>query len=105
MPLGAPGDLQFLAPNRGLLAVEGNATVPRGPVRLRRRSAGTSSRPSAAARAPRRAIASPGPREFWTVTEPSQPRAGTGTALCHFKDGEVVGSYSTPLSRPTPTGR
>ncbi|MFM9127157.1 MAG: hypothetical protein ACKOTA_06305, partial [Solirubrobacterales bacterium] len=29
-PLGAPGDLQFWAPNRGLLAVEGNALIPRG---------------------------------------------------------------------------
>ena len=30
VPLGKPGDLQFLAPNHGLLAVSGNATVPAG---------------------------------------------------------------------------
>ena len=28
--LGAPGSLTFWAPNRGLLAVEGNGVVPRG---------------------------------------------------------------------------
>jgi hypothetical protein len=30
VPLGAPGDLQFYAPNRGLLGIEGNDTIPRG---------------------------------------------------------------------------
>ena len=40
-------------------------------------------------------IAWAGPAEFWTVSEPSRPRQGSGTALCHFKDGVVAGSYST----------
>ena len=102
VPLGRPGDLQFLAPNHGLLAVEGNATVPAGLYfydgagwhqlvdGLRR------------ARAQSR-IAIAGPREFWTITVPSKPRDQTeGAALCHFRDGEVVASYSTPLQSPDP---
>ena len=41
-----------------------------------------------------------GPTEFWTITTPStlsgSPWVGAdGTALCHFKDDAVVGSYST----------
>ena len=65
-------------------------------------AAGTSSRPSAAAPATRRGSPGPGPDEFWTITEPSQPRVGVGLGLCHFKDGVVVGSYSTPLQSPDP---
>lgn len=101
VPLGAPGDLSFYAPNRGLLSVEGNATVPRGlffydgtgwrQLATVCGGAGDSSR-----------IAWAGPDEFWTVTEPSLPRIGSGLALCHFKDGQVVGSYSTPPQSSDP---
>jgi hypothetical protein len=101
VPLGPPGDLQFFAPNRGLLAVEGNATVPRGlfvynGVTWRQLStvcggAGDTTR-----------VAWAGPTEFWTITQPSQPRVGSGTSLCHFLDGQVVGSYSTPPESQDP---
>lgn len=101
VPLGAPGDLSFYAPNRGLLSVEGNATIARGLYFYdgsgwRRLAtvcggAGDSSR-----------IAWAGPDEFWTLTEPSLPRIGSGVGLCHFKDGVVVGSYSTPPQSPDP---
>ena len=47
-------------------------------LQLERRRAGTSWRPSAAARATRRGSPGPGPTEFWTVSEPSLPRAGAG---------------------------
>ena len=102
VPLGRPGDLQFLAPNHGLLAVSGNATVPTGlyfydGVEWRQLSTVC----GGPARTTRIAIA--GPREFWTITVPSRPRAQTeGTALCHFRDGQVVASYSTPLQSPDP---
>jgi hypothetical protein len=101
VPLGAPGDLSFYAPNRGLLAVEGNAAVARGlylwdGVSWRQLStvcggSGDTTR-----------IAWAGPTEFWTITEPSQPRVGAGRALCRFKDGKVVGSYSTPSQSSDP---
>ncbi|MFZ1154829.1 MAG: hypothetical protein WAN93_07995, partial [Solirubrobacteraceae bacterium] len=100
-PLGTPDDMQFLAPNEGLLSVEGNAVVPTGLFFWNGRSwrqlstvcggSGEASR-----------IAWAGPDEFWTITEPSEPRVGSGLALCHFKDGVVVGSYSTPLQSPDP---
>jgi len=101
VPLGAPGDLRFLGPGRGLLAVEGNAAIARGlyfydGVRWRALST-VCGGPADTAR-----IAWAGPTEFWTVTEPSRPRAGSGTALCHVKDGVVVGSYSTADSAADP---
>lgn len=101
VPLGTPDDMQFLSPNEGLLSVEGNAAVPTGlffwnGVAWHQLStvcggSGEASR-----------IAWAGPEEFWTITEPSEPRVGSGLALCHFKDGVVVGSYSTPLQSPDP---
>jgi hypothetical protein len=100
-PLGTPDDMEFLAPNEGLLSVEGNAAVATGLYFWNGRSwhqlstvcggSGEASR-----------IAWAGPDEFWTITEPSEPRVGSGLALCHFKDGVVVGSYSTPLQSPDP---
>ena len=47
-------------------------------------------------------IAWAGSDEFWVITEPSEPRVGSGLGLCHFKDGVVVGSYSTPIQSPDP---
>jgi hypothetical protein len=102
VPLGTPGDLQFLAPNHGLLAVGGNATVPQGlyfydGVEWHQLSTVC----GGPGRTTRIAIASA--REFWTISVPSRPRAQTeGTALCRFLDGNVVGSFSTPLESADP---
>lgn len=100
-PLGTPDDIEFLAPNEGLLSVEGNSVVPQGLLFWNGRGwhqlatvcggSGEASR-----------IAWASPDEFWTITEPSEPRVGAGLALCHFKDGVVVGSYSTALQSPDP---
>ena len=94
VPLGPPGDLKFYNPSRGVLAIEGNDTIPRGlftydGVEWRQLST-VCGGPGDTAR-----IALAGPREFWVVSEPSRPRVGSGTALCRFKDGQVVASYST----------
>ena len=93
--------MEFYAPNEGLLSVEGNATVPAGLFFYNGRGwhqlstvcggAGEASR-----------IAWAGPDEFWVITEPSEPRVGAGLGLCHFKDGVVVGSYSTAFQSPDP---
>jgi hypothetical protein len=94
VPLGAPGDLQFWAPNRGLLAVEGNALVPRGLLVYDgggwRRLAVVCGGSADTIR-----IAWAGPTEFWTISAPSRPRLGNGTTLCRFKDGQVAASYGT----------
>lgn len=101
VPLGAPGDLKFWAPNRGLLTIEGNDTVPRGIYSWNGQSwhqlATVCGGPAETAR-----IAWAGPTEFWVVSVPSQPRAGSGLALCRFKDGQVVGSWSTRVDAADP---
>ncbi|HEX8689415.1 MAG TPA: hypothetical protein VF729_04145 [Solirubrobacterales bacterium] len=101
VPLGAPGDLQFWAPNRGLLTIEGNETIPRGIYSWNGQSwhqlATVCGGPGDTAR-----IAWAGPTEFWVVSEPSLPRRGSGLALCRFKDGQVVGSWSTRVDAADP---
>jgi hypothetical protein len=94
VPLGAPGDLSFWSANRGLLTVAGNSTIPQGLYSWDGLSwhqlATVCGGPGDTAR-----IAWAGPTEFWVVSEPSQPRSGSGLALCRFKDGQVVSSWST----------
>jgi hypothetical protein len=101
IPLGVPGDLSFWEPNRGLLTVEGNTTIPRGIFSWDGQSwhqlATVCGGPGDTAR-----IAWAGPTEFWVVSEPSLPRSGSGLALCRFKDGQVVGSWSTRVDAADP---
>ncbi len=101
VPLGDPGDLSFWAPNRGLLTVAGNDAIPRGIFSWNGRSwhqlATVCGGTGDTAR-----IAWAGPREFWVVSVPSPPRGGGGLALCRFKDGEVVGSWSTRVDAADP---
>ena len=78
VPLGAPGDLKFFAPNRGLLSVEGNSTIPRGLFsydgRSWRQLSVVCGGPGDTAR-----IAFAGPNDFWVVlslihiSEPTRP--------------------------------
>lgn len=92
--LGAPGSLTFWAPNRGLLAVEGNSVVPRGILAYDGESWHTLATVCGGPGDTMR-IAWAAADEFWTVSEPSRPRQGSGTSLCRFKGGVVVASYST----------
>ncbi len=93
-PPNAPGDLSFQAPNRGLMTVSGNNSVPEGLYSwdgVQWHQLATVCGGGANAR-----IAWAGPDEFWTIARPSLPRDPVpGLALCHFKGGEVVGSFST----------
>jgi hypothetical protein len=101
VPLGAPGDLRFWAPNRGLMTVEGNSTIPRGLYSWNGQSwhqlATVCGGPAETAR-----IAWAGPDEFWVISEPSLPRAGSGLALCRFRNGQVVSSWSTRIDAADP---
>jgi hypothetical protein len=101
VPLGAPGDLKFWAPNRGLMTIEGNSTVPRGLYSWNGQSwhqlATVCGGPAETAR-----IAWAGADEFWVVSEPSLPRTGSGLAICRFKDGQVVSSWSTRIDAADP---
>lgn len=100
VPLGMPGDLKMWAPNRGLLAVAGNAVVPKGLYAYDGASwhllATVCGGDGSTAR-----IAWAGPREFWTIADVRDGQTGMpGTTLCHFRDGEVVASYGTLASDP-----
>jgi hypothetical protein len=94
VPLGRPGDLSCWSATRCLMAVEGNAIVPRGLYHydgVDWRSLSTvCGGPADTTR-----IAWASATEFWVLTEPSLPRGGGGLGLCHFRDGQVIGSYST----------
>jgi hypothetical protein len=99
--LGIPDDMEFYAPNEGLLSVEGNAVIPAGLFFWNGRDWHQLSTVCGGAGEVSR-IAWAGPDEFWVITEPSEPRSGSGLGLCHFEDGQVVGSYSTPFQSPEP---
>ena len=106
IPLGEIGDIEFWAPNRGLLITRGNEpTIPSGIWayngvewhELATICGATDGR-----------IAWAGPDEFWTVSDgrPGQAHvlhAGVEQAppledntLCHFAGGQLVASYAHP---------
>jgi len=101
VPLSTPDDMEFYAPNEGLLSVQGNAVVAPGLFFYNGRDWHQLSTVCGGSGEVSR-IAWAGPDEFWTITEPSEPRSGAGLGLCHFKDGVVVGSYSTAYQSPEP---
>ncbi|HEV3071638.1 MAG TPA: hypothetical protein VGY76_09490 [Solirubrobacteraceae bacterium] len=112
VPLGQIGDIEFWAPNRGLLitggtgsscAASSGASVQCGLYAydgsgwhvLSTVCGGANGR-----------IAWAGPEEFWTISDqrPGQVVV-TGAeygrvSLCHFQNGKVVGSYAMPLNQP-----
>lgn len=105
--LGRVGDIEFWAPNRGVLITAGTQAaggiVPMGVYaydgadwhQLSTVCGGNDGR-----------IAWAGPEEFWTISDqrPGQVTSGTNSlwnvSLCHFKEGRVVGSYAMPLEQP-----
>jgi hypothetical protein len=101
VPLGIPDDMEFYAPNEGLLSVEGNAVISAGLYFWNGREWHQLSTVCGGAGEVSR-IAWASADEFWVITEPSEPRSGSGLGLCRFEDGVVVGSYSTPFQSPEP---
>lgn len=111
--LGNVGDVEFFAPNRGLLITEGHApTIPAGLWAYNGAEwheyatvCGASQKPGAPSSGGR--IAWAAPNEFWTVSDGRKGQAnesgGTNkereppledNTLCHFAGGQVVGSYA-----------
>src|SRR6478752_7112036 len=90
------GDIEFWAPNRGMLITAGNGGVPAG---LFAYDGSGWYRYSTVCGGLGGRIAWAGPREFWTISD-QQSGQETGKApprhisLCHFRDGAVVGSYA-----------
>jgi hypothetical protein len=101
--LGKIGDIEFWAPNRGLLITAGNgSTIPPGLWAYNGRSWHELSSVCGATDG---RIAWAGPDEFWTISDgrPGQapdsqgnPAPLEGNTLCHFAGGRVVASYAKP---------
>ncbi len=101
--LGQIGDVEFWAPNRGLLITDGNPpTIPGGLWAYNGREWHELTNVCGATDG---RIAWAGPEEFWTISDgrPGQVQAGTGIrppleddTLCRFADGQVVASYAHP---------
>jgi hypothetical protein len=100
IPLGKIGDIEFFAPNRGLLITEGvSKSIPAGIWTYNGREwrelatvcGATDGR-----------IAWSGPDEFWTVSDGRPGQASNereaplaDNTLCHFANGQVAGSYAS----------
>jgi hypothetical protein len=112
VPLGHVGQISFWAPNRGLLITGGTgsscaesatAVVPCGLYAYNGTSWHLLSTVCGGANG---RIAWAGPDEFWTIADqrPGQFVSLGGNygnvSLCHFLDGQVVGSYAMPLNQP-----
>jgi hypothetical protein len=112
VPVGQVGDISFWAPNRGLLITGGTEGRWRGSVapglyayngvewhQLSTVCGGADGR-----------IAWAGPDEFWTISDQREGQLLSGSdtgsgqfqslSLCHFLNGQVVGSYALPLEQP-----
>lgn len=107
VPVGEVGDISFWAPNRGLLITGGTEGPGKGPVAagLYAYDGSTWHQLATVCGGAEGRIAWAGPDEFWTISDqrPGQVLTGGGgslesISLCHFRDGEVVGSYAMPLA-------
>lgn len=99
--IGEIGDIQFWAPNHGMLITAGNAGVPAGLFAYD----GTGwYRYSTVCGGHQGRIAFAGPDDFWTISD-QQAGQATGAAparrvsLCHFFNGAVVASYAQPVGQ------
>jgi hypothetical protein len=103
--LGQVGDLEFWAPNRGLLITAGNPpTIPPG---VWAYNGSSWHELASVCGASDGRIAWAGPEEFWTVSDGRPGQAETegkpplaDNTLCHFAGGSVVGSYGSLAFRP-----
>lgn len=103
--LGHIGDIEFSAPNRGLLITAGNgSTIPAGLWAYNGVSWHELSTVCGASDG-RIAWAGPeAPDEFWTISDGRPGQANSqghpppleDDTLCHFANGKVVGSYAKP---------
>lgn len=97
--LGEVGDIEFQAPNRGMLITAGNGGVPAG---LFAYDGAGWYRYSTVCGGREGRIAWAGPNEFWTISDqPAGQETGKAPpqqiSLCHFQNGQVVASYAKPV--------
>lgn len=100
--IGEIGDIEFWAPNRGMLIAAGNEGVAAGLFAYD----GTGwHRYSTVCGGHEGRIAYAGPNEFWTISDQQAGQETGGSppqhiSLCHFVNGAVVASYAEPLGVP-----
>jgi hypothetical protein len=107
--LGRIGDVEFWAPNRGLLIAAGNGSTIPSSVWAYDGAAWHELANICGATDGR--IAWEAPDAFWTISDgrPGQaanpangePAPLADDTLCHFSGGQVVGSYAAPAFQPT----
>lgn len=97
--LGPVGDIEFWAPNRGMLITAGNGGNPAG---LYAYDGTGWYRYSTVCGGHEGRIAWAGPDDFWTISDqPAGQETGSAPpqhiSLCHFQGGQVVASYAEPV--------
>lgn len=100
--LGPIGDIEFWAPNRGMLITAGNGGNPAG---LYAYDGTGWYRYSTVCGGHGGRIAWAGPNDFWTISDqPAGQETGKAPpehiSLCHFRDGEVVASFAERVGLP-----
>lgn len=107
VPLGTVGDIEFWAPNSGLLIEGGDAGGQPVPAGVYAYNGVVWHQLSTVCGGGGGRIAWAGPDEFWTIADQRGGQTGNGVAgqlgnvsLCHFANGQVVGSYALPLDQP-----
>jgi hypothetical protein len=106
--LGTVGDIEFWAPNRGLLIEGGSPGGQPVPAGVYAYNGVAWHQLSSACGGGGGRIAWAGPDEFWTIADQRGGQTGNGIAgqlgnvsLCHFANGQIVGSYALPLDQPS----
>jgi hypothetical protein len=97
--IGPVGDIEFQAPNRGVLITAGNGGSPAG---LYAYDGTGWYRYSTVCGGHEGRIAWAGPDDFWTISDqPAGQETGKSPpqhiSLCHFQGGQVVASYAEPV--------
>jgi hypothetical protein len=100
--IGEVGDIEFWAPNRGMLITAGNEGVAPG---LFAYDGSGWYRYSTVCGGHEGRIAYAGPNDFWTISDQQSGQETGGPpaehiSLCHFVGGAVVASYAEPLGVP-----
>jgi hypothetical protein len=104
-PLGEVGDIEFWAPNRGVLITAGIEGV--SPAGVYAYDGTGWHLYSTVCGGEQGRIAWAGPDDFWTVSRYASPQPGKSPmqerarTLCHFQNGEVVASYAKPIGAAT----
>jgi len=113
IPLGRIGDIEFWAPNRGLLITAGNPpAIPPGLWFYNGRGwhqlTGEGPQHEGICGATDGRIAWAGPDEFWTISDGRKGQASTeeqppleDNTLCRFAGGQVAGSFGSLAFLPT----